>query len=448
MINSNKAIKAGLQSFPNDSVPSLALSHQESIPEKPVARNSGPQPSISAPVPAPEPSQQVAELQREILLLKNDLNFERYMKQQHVAHIGALRRQHMKEAVTEGEMQALIMSNRNLKSRFEDAKRSEIQTKKESERSRAMAQKWEGDLTTKLRNLREEQKTWTVEGNLLKRDLQESREECKKLRVLVRDIEGKESNAKRLLQSVELQVAELERHKGQGKRLVALEREANEKEEARRAAVDKADGEWRRAEALQMRLRGRDVDVEKQMNRFREHIETLEDQLEDAKERGLRVFPDKMSAPAIESSFAAARARQQELQNCYDKLLKKYNALQLSMLDQKYGVEPASYRKDAAASSDKDAQVSAIMGAPISTVRSRTLGLSEGGSDSASYDNATSPVDIREGSGASGLGRSSTPPGHRGTSDGGGHSNTSPQNERYFGRGKSRLVASPVVVRY
>ncbi len=124
-------IKSGLHhSLGNESVLSLPLSQQESIPEKsgaqlPIARQAN-----SSPGPATEHSEQLSRVYHQNLLLQNDLQFERYIKQQHMAHIGELRRKQLQEEATEAETQNLVMAARNLRHRLDEAKRENHRSRK------------------------------------------------------------------------------------------------------------------------------------------------------------------------------------------------------------------------------------------------------------------------------------------------------------------------------
>jgi len=151
------------RSMTNDSVQSFTDSHNpdnpfhvdadfESLARAPVPRSPSLRPTHA------DPSIRISYLHREIQLLHNDLNFERYLKQQHLSHIGQLRRKQIREARVEAETQNLINSNRALKSRVEELKKSMLQMKRETEKSKSHSRKWEADLSSKLRLLREEQK--------------------------------------------------------------------------------------------------------------------------------------------------------------------------------------------------------------------------------------------------------------------------------------------------
>lgn len=77
-------------------------------------------------------NQSMASLQREIMLLRNDLNFERYLKLQHLSHIGQLQRKHIREATAEADTQNLINANKTLKARLNKANELYAQLKKET----------------------------------------------------------------------------------------------------------------------------------------------------------------------------------------------------------------------------------------------------------------------------------------------------------------------------
>ncbi|KAK4078909.1 hypothetical protein Trihar35433_14 [Trichoderma harzianum] len=332
LIRSNKVIKSSLhQSLANDSVPSLALSHQESVVDRPSTMMTLP-PQTHTPVSAGESSNaQIAHLQRQLILLQNDLSFERYLKQQHMAHIGELRRRQMAEAATEAEMQNLIMMNRNLKSRYEEAKMAEMQVRKESEKSRAMAKKWEADLANKLKNLREESKKMQTEIESVRKELEESLRECEKLRKLVCDAEVKELNAKQNMQSIEIHGAEIDRLKAEVERLSLSERDYQAREVERMASVNAAEDAQNQLETLKLQLTASEAEVQRTKKLFQSQVATLQTQLSEAREERNR--PAVTVNIAVESALAASRAKQAEMQKQYSLLTRKYTMLQSSLLD-------------------------------------------------------------------------------------------------------------------
>lgn len=77
--------------------------------------------SEGAPTPAPnimmteeesatssEQNMLIAALKREVLLLRNEMNFEMFLKQQHLQHIGRLHREHVMDTSVEAERQQLV----------------------------------------------------------------------------------------------------------------------------------------------------------------------------------------------------------------------------------------------------------------------------------------------------------------------------------------------------
>lgn len=368
LLQSNKAIKSGLhQTLANDSVPSLALSHQDSVAEKTAP---GPSSSATAPLPltshspfsSSEMSTQVSHLQKQILLLQNDLSFERYLKQQHMAHIGDLRRKQMAEAATEAETQNLILMNRNLKSRFEDAKKSEMQVKKESEKSRAMAKKWEADLANKLKDLRDKSKKKQAEMEALQRELDGSKQEGDKLRKLLCAAEVKELNWKQNMQSIEIHGAEIDRLKAEVERLTRSERDTQAKELERQQAINSAKETDGLAESLKLRLAAQEGEVQRVKKLFQSQIVALQAQLSEAQEE--RERPGANSNIAVENALAASRAKQAELQKQYSLLMRKYTALQSSLLDMQSEQPPEQPRPAAAQQQPTEADYLSLSSSP------------------------------------------------------------------------------------
>ena len=440
MIDSNKVIKAGLrQSLANDSVPSLSLSHHDSASEKVPARSPAQHAPVKTPASTPDTGEQLTELRRQILLLKNDLGFERYLKQQHMNHIGTLRRRQVREAASEADTQNLIMANRNLKQRLEDAKKTETQVRKESEKSRTLSKKWEDDLSAKLRTLREEQKKWVAERAALQRFLDETREENEKLRKMVCDAEVRETTSQHALQSIEGRGHETDWLKEEVARLEKAtgDKQARERdlESARHDALE-AGGQ---AEALRMELTAQASDTRRMVASYESQIVVLNARLSEAQRS--RRAADVEANPVVESALAASRAKQLELQKQLSLLTRKYTVLQSSLLELTSNAHLTRSRTDPAASSNADAEVSAILGTPRGRTQ-RVLTEPELG-EGSSY-NATPPTD------SFGLGTSVGTVIHRPSTPTSSTrleqstvGSTSPERERYYGRGERKPGSRP-----
>lgn len=336
------------KSLTNDSVASLALSNtiedpthvdaylaslaREDIPRSPSLR--------PTTVPPSQNSLTVAYLHRDIQLLKNDLNFERYLKQQHLSHIGQLRRKQIREARVEAETQNLINSNRGLKSKLEEAKRLNAQMKKETEKSKTHSRKWESDLSVKLRVLREEQKKWNMEREQLNKDLSVAIDNAKALRLIVVTSERNELNAKQKVASVEASLDELDRLRAEVEKLTARIRSYEAGERDALQAKENEIAALHRIELLQMELRVRDEELLKTKEAYEEEICMIQSsQVQDEFAVGENVHENRQSRQAIltheviDSALATSRARIIDLKKAHNHLLGRYNQLQSSYVD-------------------------------------------------------------------------------------------------------------------
>jgi len=358
MINYNKAMKSSLhQSLANDSVPSLSLSHKESFPDRlpSFVPPSLLQRTISSPVSTTDTSSQLAQLRQQVLLLQNGLSFERYLKQQHMAHIGEIRRRQVKEAASEAETQNLIMANRLLKSRFEEAKQAEMQVRKESEMSRARAKKWEAELQSKLKNVREELKKTKAERETLQRELGHARQDCESLKRRVCEAEVCELRWKQNAQSQDMDKAEIERLRAELDRLVVVERDFQAQETVMKEALAFAEDAESKLEALKARLDARERELKQATKLYETQIVVLKSKLLETKDNRASRQSASMSI-ALESALAASRAKQLETQKQYSLLMRKYTVLQSSLLDMRSDVGSSRPRIDSASWSDEEGE--------------------------------------------------------------------------------------------
>ncbi|EKD17455.1 uncharacterized protein L3040_005058 [Drepanopeziza brunnea f. sp. 'multigermtubi'] len=270
----------------------------------------------------------VAYLQREIQLLKNDLNFERYLKQQHLSHIGKIHRQQIREARLEAETQHLLNYNRGLKAKFKEAKKVNTQLRKETDKSKTHARKWEADLTAKLRVLREEQKKWNLERERLVGDLTTSRESNNKLQIIIVEAERRATDADQTVKSVKSNLDELERLRkdvdGMSKKIVKLEVGAREGDRAK----EREEAALNRAHLLEMEILARDSELAKARASFEAELENIRSQEDTASFRSEEPEKAHLSHVFLDTAMAASRHRINELQMSYNHLLKRYTRLQ------------------------------------------------------------------------------------------------------------------------
>jgi hypothetical protein len=445
MIQSNRVIKSSLhQSLANDSVPSLALSHQESLAERSSVRL----PLSLVPelhnLSSGDVNLQLSQLRSQILLLQNDLNFERYMKEQHLAHIGELRSRQIREARSEAELQNLVEMNRQLKKRLEDAKKSELKIKKEADHRRTMTTKWESEISGKLRVLREEQKTWTADKANLKRELEAAEDKYHRLRRLVAQAEDKELKAKQEKQAADIDLGEVERLKTEVQRLAELERTHQGKAHRLGQEQIEAAEAHSRAEKMSLELKARDYELEQANKEHETQIRDLEAKLADAiQDTAGKRKAEKLNA-MVQQSLDASRVKYAELQKQYSVMTRKYTVLQASLMEMATNPSVSRNSNDGGLSSshnDGDSDVGAAfsfnsVSTPVAINRTRVhRGFSDPEMLESSY-NVTPPLDaIAAPAGATQ--RPSTPSGSGGTGpDSAALRNSPGQAERYYGRGR------------
>ncbi|KAI9742685.1 MAG: hypothetical protein M1818_003826 [Claussenomyces sp. TS43310] len=276
----------------------------------------------------------VTSLRKEIMLLKNDLNFERYLKQQHLVHIGQLRRRHVREATIESETQNLLNANRALKSKLEEARNIISQTKKEAEKSRSHAKKWEAELITKLRAVREEQKKLASENETLKGDLSWARNDFASMKQLIVDVESRELLLKQKLQSVQANGDELDGLRKEIEKLTTAlhDHEAHEQENDV-AKANEALAMSHVAE-LEMKLTSVTGELEVARETSTAEMERLKLELQTLKQES-RVEQGAGFQGLLDNAMAASRSRLAEAQRARANLQRKYTELEAQYLSLK-----------------------------------------------------------------------------------------------------------------
>jgi len=184
-------------------VPAYLSSHDEShaMPDSP---------TLPPPRPQAEPlKQNMAWLQREILLLRSDLNFERNVKQQQLVRIGQLQRKNFKDANMEAETAGLVSTTRSLKARLQKQTEAYAALKRETQTGRNHFKNWETDITSKMRSLVEDEHKWRAEEEGLRKEVRELKKDCGLLRRLVVDREAKELLAQQKLSSFMIDMEQL-----------------------------------------------------------------------------------------------------------------------------------------------------------------------------------------------------------------------------------------------
>lgn len=274
-------------------------------------------------------NQSIASLQREVMLLRNDLNFERYLKLQHLSHIGQLQRKHIKEATVEAETQNLINTNRALKAKLAKANEIYAQLKKETLTGRSQFKKWESELSSKVRSYKEEQKHWHSDEDSLRLDLQKSQQDCERLRRLAVESEARELNAKQKLRSTELDLEELDNLRADVGTLQEKCQKLQESLADLEATKKERDNLRSDLEIANMKLNSRDADRERARKAYERKISEFENRLQSTQKNSQPGQLSSSMQQMVDSALAASQAKLQQMKKTHYRLLDQYTELQM-----------------------------------------------------------------------------------------------------------------------
>ncbi|RKF63999.1 Tuberous sclerosis 1 protein-like protein [Erysiphe neolycopersici] len=321
-----------LRSVQNTSVSSLTLSNQNdhrfhSSPTPLNQNDIAPSPFLyTKPIEPLTSEMRVAYLYREIQLLRNVLNFERYLKQQHLSHIGKLRRKHIREARNEAETQTILTSNRSLQLKLQEAKRLITQLRKEAEKSKSHWRQWEAELSIKLRSLREEQRIWVNKRQEMSKEIKSLKANEIVMRQIILKLEADELKEKQKAAHVQSNIDELERLRTEIQEFELRVRIYEVNEQTAKAA--KEDENLTRAHIvmLEEKLKSRDQELLHARKLFNREL------LDISKQAQNKIVPPKFEEHAfqkmIDGALDVSRTRINELQKRYDNLVSLYSKLQ------------------------------------------------------------------------------------------------------------------------
>lgn len=279
-------------------------------------------------------NQTVGSLQREIMLLRNDLNFERYLKLQHLAHIGQLQRKHIKEATAEADTQNLINTNKTLKARLAKANELYAQLKKETLTSRSQSKKWESELSSRVRTYKDSEKTWHSDEDGLRFDLQRVQADYEQLKKIVERAEAEQLKAKQRTKALEY---ELEDYGNVRRELEAAQEKILTFEDQRKELhmlIQERNDLRNDLEIANMRLNSREVERERSIKAYERRIMELESRLQmsDRNTGTPGQLPPSVQQ-MLDSALAASNAKLQQLKKTHYRLLEQHTELQMKYYD-------------------------------------------------------------------------------------------------------------------
>jgi hypothetical protein len=289
------------------------------------------------------PPTNLAYLQREITLLRNDLNFERWHKAQYSQHIGQLSRRNVKDATAEAETLNLINANRALKKQLEHIRNAREATLKDSALTRKQANNMESHMLDRLRSMKKEQETWMHETAELTR----IRSESKQLRDLLVAAEARELNKSHELELLQRDMGQLQTVQAQlheaGQRMREYEYREFEFERAKRETEILQNEK----KTLQLKLNRREQDSERLKHALTSRIAELEARVDPSDDYGVHSpsqAPSQDTQMLIQRAVADSQQKLTQLKKAHSRLLEKFTDLELeyqsvkSQLDAMHGL--------------------------------------------------------------------------------------------------------------
>jgi hypothetical protein len=268
------------------------------------------------------------------MLLRNDLSFERYLKSQHMTHIGQLQRKHIKEATAEADTQNLINTNKTLKSRLAKMNDQYAQLKKETLTNRSQSKKWEGELSGKVRSFREDQKSWQSEEDRLRVELKKTQQDCDDLKKIVEKAEAEQLRAQQRTQALEF---ELEDYSNMKRNLEAAQDKIVSYEgqsEDLNALIQQRSELRNELELVNMQLNSRELERDRTFKAYEHRVLELESRLR---------ATEKMSGKSgqlppsvqqmLDSALAANNAKLANMKKMYHRMQDQKTELEMQYHD-------------------------------------------------------------------------------------------------------------------
>ncbi|KAF7984045.1 hypothetical protein HWV62_17573 [Athelia sp. TMB] len=121
--------------------------------------------------------QAISGLQREVLLLRNELNFELWLSRENVKHIGRLFQDRILSKNAENERQGLFNKLRKYRAQVTELERELKEHKEQAFSAKNKYADWNTELQSKLREFRKEKKTWITEAASLRSAEKEAKDQ-------------------------------------------------------------------------------------------------------------------------------------------------------------------------------------------------------------------------------------------------------------------------------
>jgi hypothetical protein len=272
-------------------------------------------------------SKDLSYLQRELMLLRNELTFERYLKQQHVAAIGQLKRNHIKAVTVEAETATLINANRALQKRLSDSNKFNEKMQKETQARRTHTKQSEEQLMAKIRTLKAE----LADQETLQLRLTQASKDCDQLRLLLVESESRESNKQEELEVLEARLKTQETAEHQSSEVQKQLRDSRDQYialESLRAEHELAKQEL---ESTKFILQRREQELERLRTAHEAKVQEYDLRLKAAMESSSAGEHPIHAVPThLHDQLSESRMRLAQTKSAYSQLLEEYTSLRES----------------------------------------------------------------------------------------------------------------------
>ena len=252
---------------------------------------------------------------RQLTLTKNELNFERYLKQQHLAHIGQLQRRHINDATLHANTENLMNTNKSLKAKLAKANEAYAALKKETATGRTQTKQFEVDLTSRVRGLKESERVWHEERESLRVELAKATRDCDALRNIVVNTESRELLAKQEVASKNIELEQIDDLQLRIRELEGKVKDLEKRNNDLQSAADERDILKMEKATAELMYKSKEGEYERTRKAFERRVATLEQELS---ERPDEPIPEQISA--FQNAMTAAQNRYKKLQKDYAKL--------------------------------------------------------------------------------------------------------------------------------
>lgn len=262
----------------------------------------------------------LAWLQREVQLLKNDLNFERWHKAQYSQHIGQITRRNVKDATIEAETLNLINANKALKRQLEQVQKAREATIKDSALTRKQANSLEANMAERFNKLKAEQEKWRLDAEELKR----LRTETPQYRDLLVAAEARELSTSHELQLAKRDLEKLQETQTQLQETKRRLREYEYREFEFEHTIREKEILEDEKQLLQIKIERYEDDRERTKHAFSHRLAELQSQL------AAGAVQRPTTQPSADShALADSQARLSQLRKAHSRLLENYTDLEL-----------------------------------------------------------------------------------------------------------------------